>query len=45
MEVPMLNTNRRLPQFDYLEGKLLLSAGMADSAAAKRYPERSSRSC
>jgi hypothetical protein len=34
MEVPMLKTKRRLPQFDCLEGKVLLSAGMADPAAA-----------
>ena len=33
MEVPMLKTKRRLPQFDCLEGKVLLSAGMADPAA------------
>jgi hypothetical protein len=29
----MLKTRRRLPQFDCLEGKVLLSAGMADPAA------------
>src|ERR1700733_8808381 len=33
MEVPMLKTRRRIPQFDSLEGKVLLSAGMADPAA------------
>jgi hypothetical protein len=37
MEVPMLNTKRHLPQFDSLEGKVLLSAGMADPAAAKHH--------
>jgi hypothetical protein len=43
MEVPMLKTRRRLPQFDCLEGKVLLSVGMADPAttvhhaAAKRF--------
>ena len=29
----MLKSRRRLPQFDCLEGKVLLSAGMADPAA------------
>jgi hypothetical protein len=29
----MLKTRRRLPQFDCLEGKVLLSAGIADPAA------------
>ncbi len=29
----MLKTKRRLPQFDCLEGKILLSAGMTDPAA------------
>jgi hypothetical protein len=33
MEVPMLNTKRRVPQFDCLEGKILLSTGMAEPAA------------
>jgi hypothetical protein len=33
MEVPMLKTRRRIPQFDSLEGKVLLSAGMAEPAA------------
>jgi hypothetical protein len=33
MEVPMLKTRRRLPQFDCLEGKVLLSVGLADPAA------------
>jgi hypothetical protein len=37
MEVPMLNTKRHLPQFDSLEGKVLLSAGMANSAATKHH--------
>ena len=33
----MLNTKRHLPQFDSLEGKVLLSAGMADPAATKHH--------
>ena len=33
----MLNTKRRLPQFDSLEGKVLLSAGMADPATTKHH--------
>jgi hypothetical protein len=37
MEVPMLNTKRHLPQFDSLEGKVLLSAGMADPAVTKHH--------
>jgi hypothetical protein len=32
MEVPMLKSRRRSLQFDSLEGKVLLSAGMADPA-------------
>jgi hypothetical protein len=37
MEVPMLKTKRRLLHFDSLEGKLLLSAGMADPAVTKHH--------
>jgi hypothetical protein len=33
MEVPMLKNTRRALHFDSLEGKVLLSAGMADPAA------------
>jgi hypothetical protein len=33
MEVPMLKTKRRSLQFDSLEGKILLSTGIADPAA------------
>ena len=33
----MLKTNRHLPQFDSLEGKILLSAGMADPAATRHH--------
>jgi hypothetical protein len=32
MEVPMLKTKRCLPQFDCLEGKILLSTNMAEPA-------------
>jgi hypothetical protein len=37
MEVLMLNSKRYQPQFDSLEGKVLLSASMANSAATKHH--------